>query len=230
MKRLLAHSSGQAILAWMVVAYLEVVIRTLRWQTKDAGVAQSALDGPDGMVVLFWHGRIAQAIACRPLLGRKQRSVMVSMSRDGDFIAKAAEMLSFPTIRGSTGRMDATSDKGGAAALRKAIAVLRVGGVMLLTPDGPRGPRERIQVGAIHLARVARLPVFLLGLAARPSLNLRTWDGAQLPLPFAKAAIWVEGPESAPKITGHDALEETRLRWEAAMARAQSRAEYLLER
>ena len=46
---------------------------------------------------------------------------MISLSRDGEFIARAAERLGFPPIRGSTGRGDRAADKGGAAAFREAL-------------------------------------------------------------------------------------------------------------
>lgn len=228
MKRLLSRPWVQALLARLVAAYVELIIATLRWRSVGAGPATEALSSDEGFIALFWHGRIAHAMACRPVLGDKPRTVMISMSRDGAFIADAAIRLKIPTIRGSTGRRDGGAEKGGAAAFLAAVAVIRDGGVMLLTPDGPRGPRETMQAGPIHLARAARCPVYLMGLAASPSLALNSWDGGRLPLPFARAALIMEGPLVPPRKLDSDALEETRNRWQALMRDAQARAEQML--
>jgi lysophospholipid acyltransferase (LPLAT)-like uncharacterized protein len=223
-KRLMRAAWMQALLAGLVTGYIELIIATLRWRTVGVGPADAALKSPDGVIALFWHGRIAHAMACRPVLGDKARTVMISLSRDGGFIADAAVRLKIPTIRGSTGRRGGV-DKGGAGAFRAAMGVVRHGGVMLLTPDGPRGPREEMQVGPLQLARAARCPVYLMGLAASPSLALNSWDGGRLPLPFARAALVVEGPVFAPPNADPAAVEATRREWQARMERATAAAE-----
>ena len=228
MKRLLRSPWVQAILARLVAAYIELIISTLRWRTPGAGPATAALASEPGFIALFWHGRIAHAMACRPVLKDKPRTVMISMSRDGAFIADAAIQVKIPTIRGSTGRREGGAEKGGATAFRAAMAVIRDGGVMLLTPDGPRGPRETMQAGPIQLAKAAKCPVYLMGLAASPSVALNSWDGARLPLPFARAALIVDGPVWAPSPLGPDTLEETRVEWQSLMRDAQDRAEQAL--
>ena len=93
MKNLLRAAWMQRLLAGLVTAYIELIISTLRWRTEGAGPADAALRSSDGLIALFWHGRIAHAMACRPVLGDKPRTVMISMSRDGAFIADAAVRL-----------------------------------------------------------------------------------------------------------------------------------------
>jgi lysophospholipid acyltransferase (LPLAT)-like uncharacterized protein len=230
LKRLLRAPWMQALLAGLVTAYVETIIATLRWRTVGAGPADAALRSPDGLIALFWHGRIAHAMACRPVLGDKARTVMISLSRDGAFIADAAVRLKIPTIRGSTGREGGGLEKGGAAAFRAAMGVIRDGGVMLLTPDGPRGPRETLQTGPLQLARAAKCPVYLMGLAASPSLALNSWDGGRLPLPFARAALVVEGPVWAPRAADPEAMETARREWQARMDAATARAEAAIRR
>ena len=87
----------QAVLSALVTGYIELIIATLRWRTIGAGPADAALRTPEGIIALFWHGRIAHAMACRPVLGDKPRTVMISLSRDGAFIADAAIKLKIPT-------------------------------------------------------------------------------------------------------------------------------------
>ncbi len=223
MKPLLRRPIVQSLLAAAVFLYIELIITTLRWRVENREGTDAAITRQDGMIGLFWHGRVAHAMACRPILKSKPRRVMISLSRDGDFMAKAARWLRIPTLRGSTDRRDATaSKKGGAAAFRVALAALRAGDVLIMTPDGPRGPNQIMQVGAVQLARAAQAPVFLMGLAAAWSLRLGSWDDGRLPLPFSRAALVLEGPL---RVGPDDDLETTRSNWQIRMCAAQSRAE-----
>lgn len=229
MKRLLRSPAVQAILGWLIAAYIELVIATLRWRHENDGPAREALAGPDGLIALFWHGRIVPAIACRPILKDKPRKVMISLSRDGAFIALAAERLNIPTIRGSTGRAGPGGEKGGASAFREARAVVASGGVMVMTPDGPRGAAEDMQVGPVRLARATGAPVFLMGLAVRPAIRLGGWDKGLAPLPFGRGVLVLDGPLTLATDADDAAVESARADWQARLRAAQARAETLLE-
>ena len=228
MKRWLRRPAVQALLGWLIAHYIELVISTLRWRRENEAPARAALDGPDGLIALFWHGRIVPAIACRPILRDKPRRVMISLSPDGEFIALAAERLRIPTIRGSSGRGGA-ANKGGAVAFRQAMQVLASGGVMIMTPDGPRGPNAVMQLGPVQMARASGRPVFLMGLAVRPAIRLGSWDKGRVPLPFGRAALVLAGPLGVAADADDTALEAARADWEARLRVAQARAEALLE-
>ena len=224
MKRLLRQAAVQRLLASVVVAYARILRATLRWEIENRSAMDAAVASPSGALALFWHGRISLAVAGVDFLGNKPRRVMISLSRDGDFISMAAERLGAPVIRGSTGKGDRIAGKGGGTAYRQAVEFLRAGGAVLLTPDGPRGPSEVLAPGAVRLAVAAGAPVFLAGLAARPSIKLRSWDGARLALPFGRARLIVDGPLAAPNAGDTACLEKVRADWQERMARAQSRA------
>ncbi|MBA3812465.1 MAG: lysophospholipid acyltransferase family protein [Caulobacteraceae bacterium] len=229
MKRLWRSRAAQPVLAWLAAAYVEVVIATLRWRIPDRAIADLALASPQGVIALFWHGRIVQGMACRPLLKKRPRRVMISRSRDGAFIAMAAERLGVPPIRGSAGKVGDPLGKGGAAAFREAVDFIQGGGVMILTPDGPRGPREVLPPGPAQLARAADCAVFLMSLAAKPVLTLKSWDRASLPLPFARGCVVLEGPLRVAPDADATALEAARADWQARMRAGQARAEAMLD-
>jgi lysophospholipid acyltransferase (LPLAT)-like uncharacterized protein len=229
LKSLIRSAAVQALLGWLIAAYIELVIATLRWRYENDGPAREALTEPKGLIALFWHGRIVPAIACRPVLGERPRKVMISLSRDGGFIAQAAERLKIPTIRGSTGRADGGGAKGGAAAFRQAIGVVADGGVMILTPDGPRGPNQVMQIGPVQLARASAAPVFLMGLAVSPAIQLNSWDKGRIPLPFGRAVLVLDGPLTIAPDADTGAIEAAREAWQGRLRAAQDRAEALLE-
>ncbi|MHB8530663.1 MAG: lysophospholipid acyltransferase family protein [Caulobacteraceae bacterium] len=228
MKRVLALSIVQGLLGWLVWLYASVLIRTLRWRIDNPTTIETAVGSSEGAMALFWHGRLAHAIACLPLLRDKPRRVLISLSRDGEFIAAGARRLGIPAIRGSAEKAGPFAEKGGAAALRRSRRFIGEGGVLLVTPDGPRGPTEVIPRSQIQLARMAACPVFLLGLAAEPAVKLRSWDSMRLPLPFARARLALEGPLTIPAKLDPEGAETLRLDWQSRMRLAQARAEAAL--
>jgi hypothetical protein len=45
------------------------------------------------------------------------------------------------------------------AALRQLIELGQSGVDLVVTPDGPKGPRQVVQIGVIHLAKATGLPI-----------------------------------------------------------------------
>ena len=182
----------QAAAASVLAGWIRLCLKTMRWTEENRAAAERVWASGGGVVVCFWHSRIALSAACWPLDGRAQEPrALISRSRDGQFFAGVAGKLGFPAIRGSSGKAThkGVKEKGGAAAFRDVLRWIRDGGGVAITPDGPRGPVERMGEGPVLLARVSRVPVLLVGLAGRPAIRLGTWDKAVVPLPFAKGAI-----------------------------------------
>src|SRR5438552_8391208 len=138
------------------------------------------------LVSALWHGRLLMVPWVRarlaPARGGRAIRVLASRSRDGELIARFARRFGLETVRGS-------SSRGGAAALRGLAAALRAGDDVVVAPDGPRGPRQRVQPGLAALAALTGAPVVPLAFAARPARRLHTWDAFLIPAPFARCAL-----------------------------------------
>jgi lysophospholipid acyltransferase (LPLAT)-like uncharacterized protein len=88
-----------------------------------------------------------------PLAYRGQEAhILISRHRDGELIQRIVARFGFQAIRGS-------STRGGALALRQLIRLGRSGVDLVVTPDGPKGPRQVVQPGVIQLARATGLPI-----------------------------------------------------------------------
>jgi lysophospholipid acyltransferase (LPLAT)-like uncharacterized protein len=219
----------QGALAVILSTYLDFALKTTRWTFENRGPADGAVASSKGIIGCFWHGRIPLGPACREVLAHKPRKVIISLSADGEFIARAMSRLSFPAIRGSSARKDDSANaKGGAGAMMESLRFLRSGGVVAITPDGPRGPAEHMAAGAVTLAKVSGAPVFLFGLHAKPGFRLNSWDRTLFPLPFGRGAVVFDGPLYAPRDADDAALEALRLDWQARLTAANARAEALL--
>lgn len=232
MKKLLRSDAVQAFLGWLSWLYLELVIRTIRWtrvgEDPDGPLGQ-VLRGPGGMIGCFWHGDIALSITAKvAVIRHKVTRILISLSPDGEFIARAMVRHNMPPIRGSSAKKGKA--KGGAAAFREALDLLDQGGILVVTPDGPRGPALKMAPGAVRIAKRAGVPVFLLGLAATPALHLKTWDGTKLPAPFGRGCIIWDGPHVCPPDASDEDIERLAVEWAAAMTAACARAEAMLAR
>ena len=217
----------QAALAWLVSVYLGFTLATMRWRFENRAGADAFVASSEGGIGLFWHGRIALAVVCRRILKRKPRRVMISNSPDGEFIARTVERLSFPSIRGSS-TTDTRSRRRSLEASLMAVRFIESGGLVAITPDGPRGPAEKMPEGPVVLARARSSPVFLFGLAAQPTLTLKTWDRTQIPLPFGRGCVVFDGPLAVSREADSAAVKAIQTDWQARLNAAQSRAEALL--
>ena len=174
-------------------------------------------DGP--RVYAFWHGRLLV-----PTYASRGKGVLAMISRhsDGEVIARIAAGLGHGTVRGSTTR-------GGAAALHDAVEALRGGRSLAVTPDGPKGPYEVAQAGAVYAASRGRVPLVPLGVGVRRAWVFGSWDRFLVPKPFSTVALVPADPMRPPEDLGRGALEEFRRRFEAALREATARAERLAQ-
>ena len=228
MKRLFRLAPVQSALALLLAGYLGLVGWTMRWRMEASGDVAAELAKPEGGMIFLWPGRIALGTVSRRLMRGRPMRVMISLSPDGEFIAKAAAMLGYPAIRGSTARRAGQLGKGGTRAFMQALDFIAAGGGVFITPDGPRGPAEVMQAGPVMLAARAGTRVFLAGLAARPAGRLGSWDGTRVPLPFGRGVAVVDGPLHAPRHADRAAIETVRADWEARLRALDARAEALL--
>ena len=227
MKALLRSGPAPALLAMILGGYLWLVLKTVRWRIVGRPTADALLADPRGFIVCFWHGRIAASVGAQPLCRpARDTRVIISLSEDGEFVARAMEMIDLPAFRGSSRRSkDPRRRHSGGAAYRQSLDWVRKGGILILTPDGPRGPNEQMAEGAVRMASRTGAAVLLMGLAARPAARLKTWDRMELPLPFGRGVIVFDGPLFAPEKLDARAMTALRREWSARLTAANQAAE-----
>ena len=126
-------------------------------------------------VVAFWHGDM---LPVWKHFADTQSAALTSQSRDGGLLAQLLGRWGFEIIRGS-------SSKGGSEALNDMVTALQAGKRVLITPDGPRGPRHEMKPGAVIAAHRARVPLVLCRVHASWVIHGTNWDKFLIPLPFA---------------------------------------------
>ena len=173
LRRTLPYLALPVLVAWMSSV-------RVRWCGADHVVEARRRGGP--CIHCFWHEDLP--FLCWTHRGRNAR-VMVSRHDDGDIVARLLSVLGFRPVRGSTTR-------GGSAALREMARGADCD--LAITPDGPRGPRRKVQLGVIQLAALTGLPIIPMSVAFERCKRLRSWDRMALPRPFTRAVVVFHEP------------------------------------
>lgn len=178
----------------LLLACLRLFMKSWRIRWRDADTCPT-LPGP--VIFCFWHNRLALAMSgYGDFVREKWPSAglcgMVSASRDGGMLAGVMEFFGVVPIRGSSSRR-------GPQALLEATSWIDKRYSIAITPDGPRGPAYKVQPGIIHLAQLTGRPIIPLSTYTRCKLTLRSWDGFQIPLPFARCEFRFGPPLWVPR-------------------------------
>ena len=213
-KRLLRRPAVQSALGWNIAQYMRLIKRTTRWDVRHAERVSHILGSGSGVIALTWHSRFLMLTAAWEA-DELDPYVMISRSRDGAVVAGTCKALGLKTIRGSAKKKG--KYKGGDAAAAAAMTAVRSGGCVVITPDGPRGPRQRLGEGPLRLARATGVPLMPCTFAAGRRKQFDSWDRFVLPKLFGKGKIFWGTPVSIPANTSDDALEEIRLSIETEM-------------
>jgi hypothetical protein len=211
-RRLIRHPATQAALARLLGLYLSFVFRTTRWTLLGEPHLRAALRPGDGrcrpVIAAFWHERLPMmpmlwltARRLVPEMAPMRAHVLVSRHRDGRFIGEVVRRFRLEMVHASTRR-------GGATGLRVLLRVLRGGDMVVITPDGPRGPARQAAPGVAQLAAVSGLPVLPCAARAHNQRILRSWDRMRLPLPFGHGVFVLGAPVAVRRDSPEAALPE----------------------
>jgi lysophospholipid acyltransferase (LPLAT)-like uncharacterized protein len=187
---------------------------TLRWRTEGLEHFDAIVRGGRQPIMAFWHGRILPATY---YFRRRGIVVITSENFDGEWIAGIIERFGYGTARGSTSR-------GGRKALLQLTRDLAAGKPAGFTVDGPRGPAEVAQPGAVWLAKATGHPVLPFHLEADRHWTLKSWDRTQIPKPYATVAISMGEPFDVPADADDAGIESARQLLEGRLKALEPRA------
>lgn len=167
------------IAVWLMIG----VYRLLRIVHVNRGSPESCWAKGERIIFAFWHGRLLMMPFAYPGI---PLATLISQHRDGEYISRIAVVFGSRVIRGSATR-------GGVRAFKQMILALKEGCNLVITPDGPRGPRAKVKSGVVELARLTGAPIVPVTFSAARRRFLKSWDAFLLPLPFSRAVyIWGE--------------------------------------
>jgi lysophospholipid acyltransferase (LPLAT)-like uncharacterized protein len=197
MKRFLAGLSSTII---------HFVGATLRMTVEDRG---GILDQPGHppVIIAFWHNRTAlMAYFYEHYCRGRTALTFISRSRDGQFMTDVAAHFGIKAVRGSSSRH-------GISATLTAIRASNDEKIdLVITPDGPRGPRYEIQPGLIRLAQATGRPIVAVTYRLKWKLELKSWDRFHVPMPFSVCHLVTGERIFVPEYASEEALVRIGLR------------------
>lgn len=147
-------------------------------------------------IYTFWHGHILPLSYTHR---DKGFVVLVSRHGDGEIISQILHRLGYGTVRGSTTR-------GGLRALLHMARFGREGHPLSVTPDGPRGPRRKLQPGVLVIAQQSGVPIVPIASGARSCTYLKGWDRFEIPHPFSRVLVKISEPIHIPASVSQESL------------------------
>lgn len=187
---------------------------TLRYRVEGLEHFDAIVRSGRQPVMAFFHGRILPAAY---FFRRRGIVVITSENFDGEWIAGIIERFGYGTARGS-------SSRGALRAMLQLKRDMARGRPAGFTVDGPRGPTEKVQPGAVWLAKATGNPILPFHLEAARAWHLRSWDRTQVPKPFSLVSLVVGPPIDVPGDAGGPEIESTRLALERTLLDLKRRA------
>lgn len=221
LKRLLRHPRVQAALGALLGRYLAWALGSTRWTLVGAENFAPFEQGAP-VIAAFWH----EHLPLMPALWSRARAatpglrlhVLVSRHNDGRFIGDVIARFGLDVVHGSTAR--GGQSRGGARGAMALLSVLEAGHQVVITPDGPRGPRRVAAPGVAQIAALSGRPV--LPCAAQTSRRrvLGSWDRMIVPLPWGRGVLVCGAPISVARAGGEADLARISAALDAASAEA----------
>lgn len=220
LRRFLKSSFVVRIFAFLAACYIRLVFMTCTWNTLGKEIPESYIQSQKPFIVCFWHGRLGM-LACAWTWKKRPFHMLLSAHRDGRFIGQTVAHFRIQAIWGSTQR-------GGGQAFREMLKVLRQGGTVGITPDGPRGPNQIASLGIITLAKVTNVDIIPITFSTSHHRRFKTWDRFHFPFPFGRGIFLWGPPLHPPAANGESDKEEARQRLEIEMTKLQDKADQIM--
>ena len=140
-------------------------------------------------ILMLWHNRLALA----PFILHRFApefifAALISASRDGDMLTTVVQSY-------KKGRVIKVPHQARYQALRELIKAIEAQEqIVIITPDGPRGPRYELKPGVAIAALETGASVIALNWETEQFWELKTWDRLRIPKPFAKIKITFQEP------------------------------------
>lgn len=182
----------QKALAYLFAYSSKLIIRILLWtcHLEVEGLSKfidTASKNPS--ILVLWHNRLAlMAEFLHRYAPLFVYTAFISKSKDGEALAILAESYKI-------GKVIRVAHNLRHQALKNAISLLKKNGeVLIITPDGPRGPRYQMKPGISVAAREASAFIIPFTWTSDRYWELKTWDKMRIPKPFSRILVSIGDP------------------------------------
>lgn len=179
------------LVPFLAAHLVKLLAYTLRVRYEGLGLVEDLVARDERFILAFWHRRLAMMPLAYPFQRRGRGvAILSSDSRDGERSAATWRWFGIHAVRG-------TAADDGAKALVRMIRAVKEGWDFGITPDGPKGPRQKLKPGVLALARKTGAWIVPVCVSFDRFVELKTWDAMVVPLPFAACTVTFGAPAVA---------------------------------
>ena len=178
-KKLLKHFIVQQLLALIAFIYIVFVKITSNIKYENIDSPKKYWQNKKPFILAFWHGQLMTFSYTWKI--NKKLNILASSHSDGRFGASIARYFKLNNI-------PISSDSNNLS-LRPIFKILNSNNYIAITPDGPRGPKEKVSEGIIKIAKISKVPIIPVGFGSSKNFCLKSWDSFLITLPFSKCRI-----------------------------------------
>lgn len=208
MKKKLRNLLYRSVFPYVGLFVVKALSSTYRLRIIDAENESSVLSKDGSIIYASWHQRFFPGITF--FARRRPIAILISQSRDGEFISHIADILGWCPVRGS-------SSRGGSEGLQRIKDLSLRGHKIGHIVDGPKGPFGAIKPGLLRIAQVSGKAIVPTITSSENPWIFRSWDRFMVPRPFSRVAIRFGPAFYVPPDLEGDDFERHRLMIEQSM-------------
>ena len=186
----------QKLVCWLLFGYMKLVFYSSKKTFFNEEVLLQAAKNNAALIVCFWHNRLMMAPFAAARVKKKYPHynfvTLASRHGDGQFVGKIMEKFGFISILGSSQTKRHRSRGIEISGFRKIFDNLKQGNSLAITPDGPRGPNQKINGEIVNIARLAQVGILASSYSSSKFKKLGSWDKFTIPLPFSRLCFYVD--------------------------------------
>jgi len=180
-KKIIKNYFIQQLLALFSVIYIKLVALTSSIIIKNIETPQYFWKNNRPFILAFWHSQLMMISYCWK--SKNKINILASGHSDGRFGAIVGKYFKLNNIP--------TSSNEKSISLKPVFTLLKNSQYIGITPDGPRGPNQKVSNGIIKISKATQVPIIPIGFASSKYRTLNSWDSFLITKPFSKSAfVW----------------------------------------
>lgn len=197
-KKIIKNYFVQHFLAFITFLYIKLVHKTSVIVEKNIYIPENYWNNNKPFILAFWHSQLMMISFCWK--SNTKINILASGHTDGRFGAIVGNYFKLNNIQTSSAKKFIS--------LKPIFKLLKNSNYIGITPDGPRGPKQKVSEGIIKISKTTQVPIIPIGFASSKFKQLKSWDSFLITQPFSKCAfVWGESM-SIPKNCTDNEIEE----------------------
>ena len=197
-KKIIKNYFVQQLLALVSVTYIKIVALSSSIMILNIEIPQFFWKNNKPFILAFWHSQLMMISYCWN--SENKINILASGHSDGRFgaiVGKYFKLNNIPT---------SSNDK--SISLKPVFTLLKNSQYIGITPDGPRGPKQKVSDGIIKISKATQVPIIPVGFASSKFRTLKSWDSFLITKPFSKCAFVWGKSITIPKNCTENEIEE----------------------